>query len=137
MKLCKDAVHFYAKHLLGENLYNKIELHLVFQEIYPKSKIYGYCEWMDTNHRSRDFMITMDKNLTKKTMLLALAHEVVHVKQYAKGELKDYLKSDKSKWLGKIVDLTDSDYWEQPWEIDAHGREKGLYVKFKEHLKKK
>jgi hypothetical protein len=61
---------------------------------------------------------------------------MVHVKQYAKGELKDYLRVNKCKWKGKIIDSDAVDYWDHPWEIEAHGREKGLYVKYLESLKK-
>jgi hypothetical protein len=78
----------------------------------------------------------VDKTLTKKETLLALAHEMVHLKQYAKGELKDIFRPAKMiKWHGDRY-LTDGvDYWEQPWEIEAYGREKGLYFKFLYHMK--
>ena len=68
--------------------------------------------------------------------LIALAHEMIHVKQYARGELKDYLRVNKSKWKGEIIDPQEVDYWDQPWEIEAHGREKELYYKFMNHLRK-
>jgi hypothetical protein len=63
-------------------------------------------------------------------MLIGLAHEMIHVKQYAKGELKDYLRVNKSKWKGQIIDPEEVDYWDQPWEIEAHEKEKGLYYMF-------
>ena len=62
---------------------------------------------------------------------------MVHVKQYAKGELKDFIRVNRIKWMGKIYDESKLDYWEQPWEIEAHGREKGLYYKFTDYMRKK
>jgi len=39
--------------------------------------------------------------------------------------------------MGKIYDESKLDYWEQPWEIEAHGREKGLYYKFTDYMRSK
>ena len=130
LSLCKDAIKFYGKYLLGNNLYHKITINLVFQKFKKGCNEYAYCQWEDQNYRSKEFTITVDKALSKKAMLFALAHEMVHVKQYAKGELCDYIKVNKSKWRGVAYDLENGDYWEYPWEIEAHGRERGLYVKF-------
>jgi len=55
---------------------------------------------------------------------------MVHVKQYAKGELKDYVRMNKTKWRDEIIESDELDYWDQPWEIEAHGRERGLYFRF-------
>ena len=137
LKLCKEAVKFYGKFLLGENLYNKISIKLKFDETIIKSKDFAYCGWDDNNHRSREFTIVISPVLNRKLMLKTLAHEMVHVKQYAKGELKDYLISNKSKWKGEVFIHDEVEYWFQPWEIEAHGMEMGLYLKFVEHMRGK
>ena len=62
-------------------------------------------------------------------ILKTLAHELVHVKQYALGELK---------WrdaglLYKGVNHNPEnlmEYFETPYEIEAYGREKGLLAGF-------
>lgn len=137
LKLCKEALKHYGRHLLGEILYHRVNITVHFDESLTGKNEYAFCEWKDTNHRSKEFMITVDPALGKRNMLLALAHEMVHVKQYAKGELKDYLKSNKSKWKSEIIDPDKVDYWDYPWEIEAHGREKGLYVRFIQYERKK
>lgn len=136
IKLCKEALKFFGKRLLGEPLYHRLNVKLVFEEFEKKSREYAFCEWEYENHRAKDYILTINKNLSKKETLLAIAHEMVHVKQYAKGELKDYLRVKKCKWKGEIIDSDAVDYWDHPWEIEAHGREKGLYVKFLESLKR-
>jgi hypothetical protein len=90
----------------------------------------GFCCIEDYNKsgKPREFTIEIDKSLNLKTMLLVLAHECVHVKQYATGELDDNL----SVWRGRKVNSDKVPYWEHPWEIEAYGREKGLYVRFAE-----
>lgn len=137
IKLCKQAVRWYAKHLLGERLYHNVEVIIDFTEKDMATTLFGYCDWNDTNDRARDFTITINPKLGKRNMLLVLAHEMVHVKQYAKGEMKDYIRMNKVKWKGKVYNEDEIDYWEHPWEIDAHGREKGLYYKFLDSQRKK
>jgi hypothetical protein len=136
MRLCKQAARYYGKLLLSENLYHKLNVTISFQKFNPKINEYAYCEWEFDNHRAKDYTITINKNLSKRAMLLALAHEMIHVKQYAKGELKDYLRVNKSKWKGQIIDPNEVDYWDQPWEIEAHGGERDLYYKFINTLRK-
>lgn len=137
IKLCKEAAKFYGKTLVSDTIYHKLDILLSFEHFESKLNEYAYCEWEFENHRSKDFIITLNRDLNKKQMLLAIAHEMVHVKQYSKGELKDYLKVNKSRWKNQILNLDEIDYWDHPWEIEAHGREKGLYVKFMEHLRNK
>ena len=74
-----------------------------------------------------------------KNLLLCLAHELVHVKQYLKGELVQY-KSGKCKYMGELMleesDVIDETYWNAKYEIEAYGREHGLYTMFKKSLTK-
>ena len=51
---------------------------------------------------------------------------MVHIKQYAHGELDETLMS----WKGKRVDSNNLDYYDHPWEIEAHGLEVSLFSKF-------
>ena len=67
----------------------------------------GLCECLD----SRNFIIDV---ALFGNWLSTLAHEMVHVKQFAKGELDSALTQWKSnKYCGNI------DYWDQPWEKEA------------------
>jgi hypothetical protein len=110
---------------------------LEFNDSELSEHVYGYCDWNDDNHKARDFTITLNPNLGKRNTLLVLAHEMVHVKQYARGELKDFVRLNRVKWKGKIYNDRVIDYWELPWEIEAHGREKGLYYKFLDNQRKR
>ena len=135
LKLCKKAIKWFGWKLLGPRLYDKVIISLEFDGSDMGSNIYGFCDWNDTNIRSRDFTISIHPKLSKKDTLLAIAHEMTHVKQYAKGELRDYMRLNRIKWKGKVYDTDDIDYWDTPWEIEAHGRERGLYVQFLESMR--
>ena len=67
----------------------------------------GLCECID----SRTFIIDV---AMFANWLSTLAHEMVHVKQFAKGELDSALTQWKSNKYCENID-----YWDQPWEKEA------------------
>jgi hypothetical protein len=79
----------------------------------------GYCLAVD----KRTFELEIEKNMTQAEFMRTVAHEMVHVKQYARNEL--HVEHDKC-WKNDFY--TNTNYWELPWEIEAHGREIGLFV---------
>jgi len=88
----------------------------------------GTCIWEDTNNRPRLFLIEACSKLNMRTLLITIAHEMVHVKQFARNEQKHMIRANKVKWMGKTVDTNKVSYWELPWEIEANGRETGLFI---------
>lgn len=56
-------------------------------------------------------------------MALALAHEMVHVKQLAKGQLKIHHKG--YTWRGKAYP-SKTPYAERPWEVEAYAKQEHL-----------
>ena len=85
----------------------------------------GYCLELDNN---RTFEIEADKKLRLRKLLETIAHEMVHVKQYARRELHPVHDT----WCGKTYNPKKTSYWDLPWEIEAHGREVGLFVRWAE-----
>jgi hypothetical protein len=53
-----------------------------------------------------------------------LAHEMVHVKQFAKGQFQ--LEDGKSMWMGKRITRRVK-YLDQPWEVEAFQRQEILF----------
>lgn len=137
VKLVKKAAKFYGDYLLGTSrVYDHVHLSIEFENFGVESDEYGCCDYIDDGYTPKFFHITLEKRLTKKELLLALAHEMVHTKQYAKGEMRDMRRpAHIVKWLGNKINTESVDYWELPYEIEAYGREKGLYYKFIESLK--
>ena len=72
-------------------------------------------------------LIKQPSRLTKSSLLnmaTTLAHEMVHVRQLAKGQLK-YLSSQTKIWMGRRYTKKTS-YLDQPWEQDALARQEML-----------
>ena len=73
-----------------------------------------------------------------KNVMIDLGHELVHVKQYLCNEIFDYKNGD-VRYKGLIFDashyMDEEKYFDSPWEIEAYGRELGLYKIFCNKLK--
>lgn len=73
-----------------------------------------------------------------KALMLDAAHELTHVKQYLNNELFDYVDG-KARYKGEIFPLGHADdedaYYSSPWEIEAYGREYGMYKMFSKKIK--
>jgi hypothetical protein len=71
-------------------------------------------------------IITMDldSRLSMDKLIHTLAHEMVHVKQIARGQL--LYEGKKIFWKGERVYPKRMSYYNHPWEIDAWRNEKVL-----------
>ena len=72
-------------------------------------------------------LIKQPRRLSKLTLLnmaTTLAHEMVHVRQLAKGQLK-YLPNQAKLWMGRRY-TSKTRYLDQPWEQDAFARQEIL-----------
>jgi hypothetical protein len=79
----------------------------------------------------REFVLRIDTTQSYELFLKSLAHECVHVKQWAKGEMKQYERDYKmTRWHKQKINSVSTFYGDLPWEIEAHGREYGLYWEF-------
>lgn len=87
----------------------------------------GYCYSDDP----RTFEIEIKKGLTLYDLVSTVCHEMVHVKQYARGELKQLDAG--SKWKSKIIS-DDTEYMEQPWEKEAFRMERDLAIQCFEEI---
>lgn len=128
----KFATAFFATYIMGERLAKNLDIEIVFEDL---GNLEGVCNPVDTERRPRSFEIGMRPNMQRYKLLQCLAHEMVHVKQYARGELSSELIT--AKWQGKVYKITSSfeDYLNWPWEVEAYGRDRSLYLFYQVMLK--
>ena len=99
------ATHF-AKQLGISRLHTSILIRIHQQAVFM-GDCEGLCEAIDTRHMLVDVALWCN-------WLSTLAHEMVHVKQWARKELSMDMEQWKSRaYCGNI------DYWNQPWEREA------------------
>lgn len=123
----RRAAEFYAERLgMTQRLRDKITLFIKIER--EQFGFAGLCSWLDDYIGPKEFEIQiLDQG--KHETLRTLAHEIVHVKQYAKGQLRDLIsQQDMVVWNGarkKLADDTE-DYMSQPWEAEAFSMEDKL-----------
>lgn len=127
--LTESLVNYCAKKL---KLKDSISIDVEFSKtLYKEDGILGEVDFDDSNHRPKEFTITVDSTGSKRRIMETIAHEMVHVKQYSKGELVDMSRSGKTRWQNEMVS-NNTNYWDLPWEIEAHGKELGLFIRWAE-----
>jgi hypothetical protein len=138
----KEAVEFFAKQLMHGKTVKNLQIDV---EKCSHLDVCGECIDEDGTRNPRWFTINLRGSRKDEDIIKTLAHEMVHVKQHAKNELQSgTIVASKggisihSKWMGKIwkPNTKEHYYWDSPWEIEAYGREVGLYHKWVEYCAK-
>ena len=77
-------------------------------------EFYGDCKPLDRGPYHRRFKIQLVRTLSRWRQLQYLAHEIVHVKQWALGELYDPSGEARARWKNTWVSERVA-YKNQPW----------------------
>ena len=129
----KSLCQFVFDKFFSKRLQNVLEVNINFSDsLFKEERVYGDCIWEDQHYKPREFTVRIDSSQKFKMVLNTIAHELVHVKQWAKGEMFELQRQRKVYRFNKQeYDIKKIDYWDLPWEIEAYGREKGLYFRFR------
>lgn len=164
VKWLKLAAQFYCDELMPDDLSRSLLLNIKIQ---PNTSHFRYkadCMWDDftppPSPTEFNIRIVKEQDGDEHFYFKSLAHEMVHVKQFATNQLDGiYGKGNTHEWNGPsfnipskrypkeekrkghtihgydtkvILDADDKDYYFQPWEIEAYGLEVGLIAYFVE-----
>ena len=135
-KLVKHAAQWYAERLMGKRLMNSLVINInLRRNLITKEGCEGTAVWEDDYcDRPKEFTIELDLTYSIRDVLITLAHEMVHIKQWARGEMYEYTKSPMVRFHTTKFELDDINYWDYPWEIEAFGKQLGLFVRFCEDV---
>jgi hypothetical protein len=124
----QDLCEFIADKFFTKRLKDKLEITVKLSNYLQDEGFLGDCVWEDQHYKPREFTLNVDRESRFAQILNTVAHEMVHVKQMAKGEFYQLMRQPSGihKFNGRILDQNKIDYWDQPWEIEAHGRAIGL-----------
>lgn len=130
----QQCAHYFARELkLDRSKYTLIIY--TAQNLRKNEQSYGKTGLLYENDRL--IGMTVDSRLRQQILIETIAHEMVHVKQFAKGHLKHVVARNGrlvDMWLGKRVKST---YWNSPWEREAYRRERELTMKLAELVQSK
>jgi hypothetical protein len=136
------AVLWMLREIIGTRLIS--QLRIVLELVPQLDEAWDKAEVVVTGdpNTPRNFRIRIKNTMSRRQQLLALAHELVHVKQYGKKELVPY-KDGTVQWKSKLIPQDIDDYasgtkmyFEAPWEKEARRRESTLYKNYIKHLSK-
>ena len=127
-KELETAAMFFGLQLLSFSLLKNITLKI---KLKTKNEDMGSCLILSENFSGspREFEIILKKYVNTDKMISTLAHEMVHLKQFAKKELNDGL----TKWKGCDVDSDNTNYHDLPWEVEATCLEEILMVYYNKY----
>lgn len=135
--LLKEAVRYYCYLLkISKKVQRNLYLTIKFSDKLgydTAATVENHCE-----NGSKVFEICISTKEGFKPTLEALAHEMTHIEQWLSGSRYDYIRADGLvRWNKTIINNKKIDYWDEPWEVEAFGKQHGLYVRFIQHMKDK
>mgnify|MGYP001207091043 FL=1 len=137
--LVESLTVFSGYDLMTDATADKLEIDIeLINNLYKTDGNLADVVYEDSNHRPKEFTIRVDKSYSLRRMLESIAHEMVHVAQFATGRWVELENTKITRFEGKEYKKLPN-YWNRPWEIEAHGREVGLFLQWveKEGLQKK
>jgi hypothetical protein len=138
IKFLKLASYHYASMLMSKRLINNLDVKLV---AFNNNDFYsGFCSAVDDRRYPREFEVEINTDFPFEKMMTTLAHEFVHVKQFARGELSERLIRLPDKTSRQTTTIwkkeyyhPDTDYHKRPWEIEADAMETLMFHNFIEY----
>lgn len=109
-EMVSDIIYALTKHLMPRLRNIEIDVKLV-KNLNEKTGAEGFC----LQDEPRRYELEIDSSLSPRNFITTICHEMVHVKQGVRGELKEVC--GKQYWKGRVCN---KDYVEQPWEKEAY-----------------
>ena len=108
--LIRQVIEYMMNELKLKNIFIDVEV----SNLFVNEKAYGFCSCQNIN----EFLIELDKTLNVQELIETICHEMIHVKQYATGELVE-----KGKNILYKNCLYESSSDSSPWEKEAYEKE--------------
>ena len=117
-----DVMTFCVDELLPRH--RTLDIYIELGDFEAKENVMGQCLHVTGN----EFQLDIDNKQNLYNLILTTCHEMVHVNQYARKQLKEAYP--KTLWFGKSY----TDQRCLPWELEAWKQQKPLCHKYiKEH----
>ena len=127
----KNQIMLYLEML---NVRENIHLSVSFSANIPEEQAGAtYCVDSPSSNTYQVIRVWIDARLVKRQQRLVLAHEMIHVKQYAKGELV-VISKEEIIWKGKKWWYLGVDQHRTPWEYEALTTDNQLSKRCNEQL---
>jgi hypothetical protein len=122
-RLCEDVVCWFVESYLPKH---KLDITVNHRGL-SRELVTGWANIEDNDYRPRCFLIEVHSRLNQEDYITTLLHELWHVYQWVKGDLKE--RRTRRLWDG--IDYSEADYEDQPWEQEAKSMESILFDEYK------
>jgi hypothetical protein len=135
--ITSEAIKFFGKELMPR-LYYKLDINVeLVRKLAIKEGIEGDVMAVDDYSWPKYFDMRLNATQSPDEFIRTIAHEMVHIKQYAKNELYDYSHSNLIRWKDRKINTKRyKNYGNLPWELEADKLTEPLYIKWKEKYQK-
>lgn len=127
------AAQYFLRKLVSEELAERINMRIYFRNMKDD---YGRC-WAYQDD-PLDYSIVLHSDMGRIQSLRVLAHETVHVMQYATKKMQDvWHTKDRVLWKNRMVKniTAGAAHFELPWEKEAYKRQNSLLKSYLKHVK--
>lgn len=118
----KDAAKYFAEKLLSKSEQKGLDLEInwLYEEDDAAELLLD-----DDDLVPKCFTININPANPECHSIQSLAHEMVHVRQYVSGQLRQV--DGTMYWNDSLIDMKKIRYYDLPWEIEAHALEEDLF----------
>lgn len=125
---CTQMIDFMTSFLLSPVQKRHLYITQSFHQDDAVPNLDAYINVIDDAKRPKEFFIWTKPSRPYADQAKAIAHELVHMKQYHCREVCPKTGAILSAELRSLQNVASNDpYWESPAEVEAYGREVGLY----------
>lgn len=116
--LVESVVEFMLRQLLPRH--RTLNIEIILSNLQKESGVCGFCN----AYSSHDFLIEVDKTLDHYDIIETICHEMIHLKQHCRKELKKYdYKQMTVLWKNQRYSIENENYNDFPWEKEAYDNE--------------
>ena len=119
---CRGAVEWFISKYLPRH---HITLEVLHRGL-KRDQVIGWCDISGKTYKPREFLIEIQSGLDEETYLTLIFHELWHVYQFVKGDLR--VKCSKPYYKGVCIENVD--YEDQEHEKEAYQMESKLYEEY-------
>lgn len=121
-RICESVTNWFMTRYMPRHT---IDLRIVHRGL-KREFVYGWCDFEDDHKKPRAFLIELQSNMNLETYTKTLIHELVHVRQWVFGSLRQ----KRGKMYYGSTKVEDLNYEDQPHEIEAREQEETLYITY-------
>ncbi len=120
-----------AEHMIPAKTRDKLFLTVSILNDLQDDGVDGFTDLIYCDKDEIEIHVEVLRDIDEEEIIKTLAHEMVHVKQYACKQLTD-APNHMMKWKGQLLPYEDN----APWEQEAYSREQELIQLIYEHEEK-